>query len=254
MPVLPELEHQPGRARGRENDLQAARRGGRAGPGHAESNSQSTRVMGNGRVCPVGRDHGPHRRSNRFSDARGHKVDFRNAIIVMTSNVGADMIKRQTSLGFDLKRDEDQEEQLAYEEMRKKLTESLKRVFRPEFINRVDSMIVFRSLSKEDIEQIVELELAKVGQRLEEHEIVLDTTPEALDLLAELGYDPEFGARPLKRVIQQQVEDNLSDALLSGEFEDGDTIIVDVVDDEIELQHSTEEQPAEPEEEPVATA
>ena len=137
--------------------------------------------------------------------------------------------------------------------MHKKLTESLKRVFRPEFINRVDSVIVFRSLSKEDIEQIVELELAKVGQRLEEHEILLKATSEALDLLAELGYDPEMGARPLKRVIQQKVEDNLSDALLSGEFEDGDTIIVDVVDDEIEL-HSGEEQPAEPEEEAVATA
>ena len=88
---------------------------------------------------------------------------------------------------------------------------------------------------------------------MEEHEILLKATSEALDLLAELGYDPEMGARPLKRVIQQKVEDNLSDALLSGEFEDGDTIIVDVVDDEIEL-HSGEEQPAEPEEEAVATA
>jgi len=189
-----------------------------------------------------------------LSDARGHKVDFRNAIIVMTSNVGADMIKRQTSLGFELKRDSELEESLAYQEMHKKLTESLKRVFRPEFINRVDSVIVFRSLSKEDIEQIVELELAKVGERLEEHEILLKATPEALDLLADLGYDPEMGARPLKRVIQQKVEDYLSDALLSGEFNDGDNIIVDVVDGEIELQHSTEDLPAEPEEEPVAAA
>ena len=183
-----------------------------------------------------------------LSDARGHKVDFRNAIIVMTSNVGADMIKRQTSLGFDLKPDNDLEEHLAYQEMHKKLTESLKRVFRPEFINRVDSVIVFRSLSKEDIEQIVELELAKVGERLEEHEILLTASTEALELLAELGYDPEMGARPLKRVIQQKVEDNLSDALLSGEFNDGDNILVDVVDGEIEL-HSTEDDPAELEEE-----
>ena len=186
-----------------------------------------------------------------LSDARGHKVDFRNAIIVMTSNVGADMIKRQTSLGFDLKPDNDLEERLAYQEMHKKLTESLKRVFRPEFINRVDSVIVFRSLSKEDIEQIVELELAKVGERLEEHEILLTASTEALELLAELGYDPEMGARPLKRVIQQKVEDNLSDALLSGEFNDGDNILVDVVDGEIEL-HSTEDDPAELEEEAVA--
>ena len=186
-----------------------------------------------------------------LSDARGHKVDFRNAIIVMTSNVGADMIKRQTSLGFDLKPDNDLEERLAYQEMHKKLTESLKRVFRPEFINRVDSVIVFRSLSKEDIEQIVELELAKVGERLEEHEILLTASTEALELLAELGYDPEMGARPLKRVIQQKVEDNLSDALLSGEFNDGDNILVDVVDGEIEL-HSTENDPAELEEEALA--
>jgi ATP-dependent Clp protease ATP-binding subunit ClpC len=163
-----------------------------------------------------------------LSDARGRKVDFRNAIIVMTSNVGADMIKRQTALGFDLKRDEDVEEKLAYTEMRKKLTESLKRVFRPEFINRLDSVIVFRSLSRDDIQQIVSLELAKVSARLEEHEIVLTPTQDAIDWLAQKGYDPEMGARPLRRVIQHQVEDRLSDTLLSGEFSDGDTIEVDV--------------------------
>jgi ATP-dependent Clp protease ATP-binding subunit ClpC len=163
-----------------------------------------------------------------LSDARGRKVDFRNAIIIMTTNVGADMIKRQTQLGFKMKRDETAEEKLAYEEMRKKLTDSLRRVFRPEFINRVDSVIVFRSLNREDIEQIVQLELNKVAQRLEEHAIVLNATPNALEKLANLGYDPEMGARPLRRIIQQKVEDPLSDALLSGEFEDGDTILVDL--------------------------
>jgi ATP-dependent Clp protease ATP-binding subunit ClpC len=185
-----------------------------------------------------------------LSDARGRKVDFRNAIIIMTSNVGADMIKRQTSLGFELKRDEQLEEQLAYQEMRKKLLESLKRVFRPEFINRVDGVIVFRALSKDDIKQIVELELDKVSQRLEEHAIVITTTPAALEMLADLGYDPEMGARPLRRVIQQKVEDRLSDALLLGEFEDGDTVVVDVVDDDIQI-HSLEEQSTE--EEPLPT-
>ena len=178
----------------------------------------------------------------QLSDARGHKVDFSNAIIVMTSNVGAEMIKRQTSLGFTLKRDEETEEHQAYEEMRKKLMDSLKRVFRPEFINRLDSVIVFRSLNKDDITNIVELELNKVAVRLEEHEIKLDATPAALELLAELGYDPEMGARPLRRVIQQKVEDPLSDALLAGEFVDGDMVHVDVEEDEFIL-HRTEEEP-----------
>jgi ATP-dependent Clp protease ATP-binding subunit ClpC len=180
-----------------------------------------------------------------LSDARGRKVDFRNAIIVMTSNVGADMIKRQTSLGFSLKRDETTEERLAYEDMRKKLMESLRRVFRPEFINRLDAVIVFRALSREDIQQIVQLELDKVIQRLVDHKLVLKTSPDALQMLAEQGYDPDMGARPLRRVIQQKVEDPLSDSLLSGEFSDGDVILVDVIDDEIVL-HLAEEEPTPP--------
>jgi ATP-dependent Clp protease ATP-binding subunit ClpC len=178
-----------------------------------------------------------------LSDARGRKVDFRNAIVVMTSNIGADMIKRQTSLGFSLKQDEDTEEKLAYDEMRKKLMDSLKRVFRPEFINRLDSVIVFRALSKEDIQEIVKLELDKVADRLKDHDISLVATPLALEKLAELGYDPEMGARPLKRVIQQKVEDVLSDALLSGTFSDGDTIIVDFREDEVVLRREAEIEP-----------
>ena len=166
-----------------------------------------------------------------LSDARGRKVDFRNAIIVMTSNVGADLIKRQTSLGFHLERDEDEEEELAYEEMRKKLTETLKRAFRPEFINRLDAVVVFRALNKEDIQQIVSLELKKVSDRLKEYNLILRATPEALARLGEEGYDPEMGARPLKRVIQQKVEDPLSDALLSGRFSEGNIIRVDVDED-----------------------
>jgi len=163
-----------------------------------------------------------------LADARGRKVDFRNAIIVMTSNIGADLIKKQTGLGFQLKRDEETEDRLSYEDMRKKLTETLKRAFRPEFINRVDSVIVFRSLSKDDINKIVSLELNKVAERLKEHDIVLTATPEALSLLGAEGYDPEMGARPLRRVIQLKVEDTLSDNLLSGGFVDGDHIEVDV--------------------------
>ena len=179
-----------------------------------------------------------------LSDARGRKVDFRNAIVVMTSNIGADMIKRQTSLGFSLKMDEQTEEKQAYEDMRKKLMDSLKRVFRPEFINRLDSVIVFRALSKEDIQEIVKLELDKVAERLKDHDISLVATPLALEKLAELGYDPEMGARPLKRVIQQKVEDVLSDALLSSNFSDGDAIIVDYREDEVVLRRETEQVPA----------
>jgi ATP-dependent Clp protease ATP-binding subunit ClpC len=179
-----------------------------------------------------------------LSDARGRKVDFRNAIVVMTSNIGADMIKRQTSLGFSLKQDEETEEKLAYDDMRKKLMDSLKRVFRPEFINRLDSVIVFRALSMDDIKEIVKLELDKVADRLKEHDISLIATPEALEKLAELGYDREMGARPLKRIIQQKVEDVLSDALLSGTFTDGDTIIVDYREEEVVLRREEVQIPA----------
>jgi ATP-dependent Clp protease ATP-binding subunit ClpC len=183
-----------------------------------------------------------------LSDAKGRSVDFRNAIIVMTTNVGAEEIKKQTSLGFQLKRDEKTEERQSYEEMRKKLTESLKKVFRPEFINRLDSVIVFRSLNKDDIRQIVSLELDKVTERLAEHEVTLTASEAALDLLAESGFDVEMGARPLRRVIQQKVEDPLSDALLSGTFCEGCTVLVEVVEGEVVLRRATpaEEKTPEP--------
>ncbi|MCL4562339.1 MAG: ATP-dependent Clp protease ATP-binding subunit [Chloroflexi bacterium] len=183
-----------------------------------------------------------------LSDARGHKVDFRNAMIVMTSNVGAEMIKRQTSLGFTLQVNEEQEERTAYDEMRKKLLDSLRRVFRPEFINRLDGVIVFRSLNKEDIQKIVALELDKVAERLQEHEIVLHASPAALSQFADEGYDPEMGARPLRRVIQQKVEDPLSDALLSGDFENGDVILVDVAEENQIVLRRAEKEPEKPQE------
>jgi ATP-dependent Clp protease ATP-binding subunit ClpC len=181
-----------------------------------------------------------------LSDARGHKVDFRNAIIVMTTNIGAEMIKRQTSLGFALKQDENMAEQEAYEEMRKKLLDSLKRVFRPEFTNRLDAIIVFRALNREDIQKIVSLELDKVASRLHEHELVLHTTPEALSELAARGYDPDMGARPLRRVIQQTIEDPLSDALLSGEIQDANVILIDVNEQKEIVLKPEEKEVAEP--------
>jgi ATP-dependent Clp protease ATP-binding subunit ClpC len=183
-----------------------------------------------------------------LSDAKGRKVDFRNAIVVMTSNIGADMIKKQTSLGFQLTRDDISAEKLSYDEMRKKLNDSLKHAFRPEFINRLDSVIIFRSLNKEDIEKIVSLELDKVALRLKEHNLTLRATPAALAILAEQGYDADFGARPLRRTIQQKVEDPLSDRLLSGEFADGDSIDVDAsADGDVELKRAA----AVPEPEPT---
>ena len=170
-----------------------------------------------------------------LTDAKGHKVDFRNTLIIMTSNVGADMIKRQASLGFALQRDKELEEKFTFQEMRKKLLESLKRAFRPEFINRVDAVIIFRPLSEEDIRRIVNLELDKVRERLaEQHNMGLTADEKAVARLAELGYDPEMGARPLRRVIQQKVEDPISEALLAGEFKEGDTVLV-TVDEEGEI-------------------
>jgi len=184
-----------------------------------------------------------------LSDAKGRKVDFRNAIIVMTSNIGADVIRKGSTLGFAVKRDEVTEERLSYEDMRKKLNESLKRAFRPEFINRLDATVIFRALNKDDIQKIVSLELGKVSLRLKDHDLILTATDEALSTLADLGYDAEFGARPLKRVIQQKVEDPLSDKLLSGEFQNGDSILVTLDPDgdlilERENEREAQEAPA----------
>jgi ATP-dependent Clp protease ATP-binding subunit ClpC len=163
-----------------------------------------------------------------LSDAKGQKVDFRNAIIIMTSNVGADVIKRGPNLGFAFQRDESVQADAEYKEMHKTLMEQMKRTFRPEFLNRVDKVIVFRQLQKADIRQIVDIILTEVNKRLVEHELVIEATKEARDWLGEHGYDAEFGARPLRRLIQTEIEDQLSDSVLAGEFKDGEDVIVDV--------------------------
>ncbi|HET7011652.1 MAG TPA: ATP-dependent Clp protease ATP-binding subunit, partial [Anaerolineales bacterium] len=177
-----------------------------------------------------------------LTDARGRKVDFRNALVVMTSNVGAELIKKQTQLGFNLQQDESQEERQAYEDMRKKLMEALRKVFRPEFLNRVDSIMVFHALTKDQIGLIVDLELAKVAQRLGEHHVQLTASEAARRFLAERGYDAEMGARPLRRVIQNKVEDRISDALLAGEFKTGDHVTVEVEGDDVVLRRKEDEQ------------
>ena len=170
-----------------------------------------------------------------LSDAKGHKVDFRNTIIIMTSNIGAELISRQTSLGFTVSRDEAKTQEEAYEEMKEKLLAELKRTFRPEFLNRVDGVMVFKALTKEEIKQIVDLELNKVRQRLEEQQLELEVSEAAKEHLAQEGYDTSFGARPLKRVIQRLVEDPLSEGLLAGEFQEGDTVLADLEDGEVKL-------------------
>jgi len=162
-----------------------------------------------------------------LSDARGRRVDFRNAIIIMTSNIGAEMIKRGASLGFDFPREEEHSVKQDYDDMRKTLMDSLRRAFRPEFLNRVDATIVFRALSKQEITDIVNVEIKKVNERLAERAMSLSLTEAARTYLADKGYDPDFGARPLRRLITSLVEDRLSDVILAGQVRLGSTVLVD---------------------------
>jgi len=186
----------------------------------------------------------------QLSDAKGRKVDFRNTIIVMTSNIGANLIKSSGDFGFALDRDEDADEKFKYEEMRRRLMEALKKAFRPEFLNRLDSVIVFHSLNKEQIREIASLELDKVADRLVDRNITLKSSEAALNKIAEKGYDPEMGARPLRRVIQIEIEDRLSDELLAGKFSDGDKVLVDL-DETGEFILTKDESKSQEEAEPV---
>ena len=160
-----------------------------------------------------------------LTDSRGKKVDFRNAIIVMTSNIGAEVIRKQGNFGFDLIANDDNSEAAGYEDMRKKLMDRLKKAFRPEFLNRLDNVVVFRALNMDDMQRITELEFNKVGELLAERNIKLQITETALEKLTREGYDPDMGARPIRRVIQEKVENPLSEALLAHKFNDGDTIL-----------------------------
>ncbi len=177
----------------------------------------------------------------QLTDARGRTVNFQNCIIVMTSNIGADTIKRGATLGFDLKRDENVTEAESYADMRKNVIEQLRRAFRPEFLNRVDATIVFRSLTRAEIKEIVELEMRKVRERLIEHAITLEMTDDAREWLANHGYDPEYGARPLRRLIQNEVEDVLSDGILSGKFSMASTVRIRAGEDDKLVLETVEE-------------
>ena len=169
--------------------------------------------------------------AGQLTDARGRRVDFRNSIIVMTSNLGSDLIKRDTSLGFAVKSDSAQTDNQAYERMKDKVMEEVKRFFRPEFLNRLDATIVFHALSKAEINQIVDLMMNMVRLELKDKNIGIELTEAAREFLGEKGYDPMLGARPLRRLIQNEVEDKLSDELLGGNLSEGDTAIVDLDED-----------------------
>ncbi len=171
-----------------------------------------------------------------LTDAKGRRVDFRNTIIIMTSNIGAELIKRDTSLGFATKTEEAKTEQQSYERMKDKVMGEVKKFFRPEFLNRIDGIVVFHSLNKDHIRQIVDLMLEEVSKELEEKTVKLEVTDAARNLLGEKGYDPVFGARPLRRTIQDRVEDPLSDALLRGDFQAGDTVVLDCEEEEIVIR------------------
>ena len=153
-----------------------------------------------------------------LADARGRRVDFRNAIIVLTSNIGAAVIKHDAQLGFTTPRADGDLIDVDYKALSRQVMDRLRQVFRPEFLNRVDATVIFRSLTRKEIKSIVELELNKVRERLIEHALTLDASDDALEWLAEHGYSVEYGARPLRRLIQNQVEDALSDGILSGKF------------------------------------
>jgi ATP-dependent Clp protease ATP-binding subunit ClpC len=164
----------------------------------------------------------------RLTDGQGRVVNFRNTVLIMTSNLGTEYINKSGALGF-LQSSADEEER----ESHAKIEKALKSTFRPEFLNRIDEIITFSSLSKEQMQQIVDLQMEEIQERLDEHDFSVELTPAAREWLANEGYDPAFGARPLRRALQKHIESPLSVSLLSGEFKSGDTVIVDV-DEETE--------------------
>src|SRR3977135_653619 len=165
----------------------------------------------------------------RLTDAQGRTVDFRHAIVIMTSNIGAAEIARNTPLGFAVS---DDETGITYEDMKSRIMGELKKVFRPEFLNRIDAVIVFHKLQREEIKQIVELLLLRIRESMAERELQLELTGEAKDLLVEKGWDPSMGARPLRRAIQRYIEDPLADFVLREQLTPGATVVIDPTPDD----------------------
>jgi ATP-dependent Clp protease ATP-binding subunit ClpC len=166
------------------------------------------------------------------TDSLGRKIDFRNTIIIMTSNVGASTIKRQSSLGFGAM----SEDEADFEGMKAKILDEAKKHFRPEFINRLDDLVVFHMLEKKDLNQIVDLEVNKLVKRLAEKEIALVLSSDARDFLSAKGYDPSYGARPMRRAVERFLEDPLAEAVLKGSVKAGDSVEVIVKPNSEELE------------------
>jgi ATP-dependent Clp protease ATP-binding subunit ClpC len=178
-----------------------------------------------------------------LADAKGRRVDFRNTIIIMTSNVGADVINRDLSIGFASRNDAEKTQKREYELMKDKVVNELKKTFKPEFINRLDGVIVFHSLTNDEIRRIADLLLNRLRKQMQEQDITLDVSDEAMDLLAKRGYDPTFGARPLRRIIQNLIEDPLAEGMLESRFQAGGAIGVSVENELLKLDNLA--QPAE---------
>ena len=182
----------------------------------------------------------------RLTDAKGRHVNFKNTIIIMTSNVGASMITTTSKLGFSTSDDESKDK---YEKLKETVSEEMKKAFRPEFLNRIDETIVFAHLKQEEIRQIVDLMLKDLFKRLAERELSVEVTDEVKDHLAKNGYSEAYGARPLRRLIQRKIEDMLAEEILSGKYSAGDTIVIKLVDDKIAFEkkakRAKKEQPAE---------
>jgi len=164
----------------------------------------------------------------RLTDSFGRKVDFRNTVLIMTSNIGAEMLRKQGSIGFKA-----QKEDVSYSEMKEKLMDEVKKTFKPEFINRMDDIIVFRSLTRDDLSKIVEIEVAQVEKRLSEQKISIELTKEAKEFLIDKGFDKMFGARPLKRTIQRYLEDPLAEEIISGGLHKEGLVKISVKDDKL---------------------
>jgi ATP-dependent Clp protease ATP-binding subunit ClpC len=171
----------------------------------------------------------------RLTDAKGRKVDFRNTILIMTSNAGAELIRRESGLGFH-KAESQQSAQEQYEKMKDKVLQEMKKLFRPEFLNRIDATVVFRALGREQIREIVDLMLSRTQKQLTEQRLVMEATDAAKDLLVDKGFDPVFGARPMRRAIQNLIEDPLAEGLLHGRFQPGDVVLIDRVGDDLTLE------------------